>query len=209
VQDALEAHTPRAREHGRLHRAAVALGGGTTAYAAAKLTGADIVDESLTGADIQNGSLSAADISIAAAFGSNNADNPLPHVAEVLASANITLARRSTLVVLGHSDGLVVCGEPAPDSTLCQVNVGLYLDGNPIPASAGNRLACSRRKVSRSRNSPCSRRSKTWPLARMPCRSQLARRTATPSWWDSRANASWQSRSRNRKLDFRLGKALT
>ena len=115
----------------------VALGGGTTAYAAAKFTGADIVDESVTGADIQNGSLSAADTSIAAAFASNNADNPLPHVAEVLASANVTLARRSTLVVLGHSNGLVVCGEPAPESTLCQVNVGLYLDGNPIPASAG------------------------------------------------------------------------
>jgi hypothetical protein len=108
-----------------------------TAYAAAKFTGSDIADESLTGADILNGSLTGADTGIAAAFGSNNADDPLPHVAEVLTSANITVARESTLVVFGHSDGLVVCAQPAPDSTLCQVNVGLFLDGNPIPASAG------------------------------------------------------------------------
>lgn len=112
----------------------VALSG--TAYAAAKFTGADIIDESLTGADILNGSLGGADTGVVAAFGSNNATNPLPHVAQVSASTTVTVARPSTLVVFGHTNGLVICGAPAPPNTTCQITTGLYLDGNPIPASA-------------------------------------------------------------------------
>jgi hypothetical protein len=102
-----------------------ALGG--TAYAVPKITGADIVD----------GSLGAADLSVAAAFGSENASNPLSHVDTVLSSATVNLARTSTLIVFGQSDGSPTCVTPDTGENVCQVEVGLYLDGSPIPNSAG------------------------------------------------------------------------
>lgn len=115
----------------------LALSGGTAYAASAKWTGTDIVDESLTGVDIKNGSLGASDISVAASFGSENAGTPMPHVETVLAHADITLARPSTLVVFGQSDGSASCRTPAPGENVCQIVPGLYLDGNPIPDSAG------------------------------------------------------------------------
>jgi hypothetical protein len=91
----------------------------------------------ITGADIVDGSLGAADLSVAAAFGSENASNPLSHVDTVLSSATVNLARTSTLIVFGQSDGSATCVTPDTGENVCQVEVGLYLDGSPIPNSAG------------------------------------------------------------------------